>query len=308
MRLKQYLREELLLEKTFAVSKDVNYIYKTCFKTLIDEIWIHAGSGKHLNFTSPARDRLLNKSSHKDIWKKVANGLDVTYKQIMSEDLPGKQAKEASKVNPTVITCGIYKEGNLYRPKEEYIAAGIKGPGGKTWDRGVIILSINNSALKTALNNGMEYIQPSQLKSFTSEFKEARIKSTIAHELSHWLNDTMHNFHITKLIGTTRELAKPEILLLHKKDVNMTHFEIDAQIHGIKQLKMAHRKDWDKMTLADVFMEYNALRFMGGNIYQKYGKEIGDIWQKAVIKRMAREKLLGKNMKKFAKYPEDFKG
>jgi hypothetical protein len=264
--------------------------------------------GKNLNFTSPARDRLLNKSSHKDIWKKVANGLDVTYKQIMSEDLPGKEAKEASKLNPAVITCGIYKGGNFYRPKEEFIATGQKGPGGKTWDRGMISLSINPTAIQTALMHGMEYIQASQLKSFTNEFKEARIKSTIAHEISHWLNDTMHNFHITKTIGKVRDLGNPEILLLHKKDVNMTHFEIDAQIHGIKQLKMAHRKDWDKMTLADVFMEYNSLRFMGGSIYQKYGKKIGDVWQKAVAKRMAREKLLGKNMKKFAKYPEDFKG
>jgi hypothetical protein len=66
-------------------------------------------------------------------------------------------------------------------------------------------------------------------------------------------------------------------------------------------------KTWDEMTLADVFFKYNSLRYMGGQIYQNYGKEVGDIWQKLIVKRMVREKLLGKNMKKFAKYPEDFK-
>ncbi len=302
MRLKKYL----LTEKTFSISKDVKYIYDRCFKNIIDDLWTQAGIGKNVHFTESARYRLLNKSRYKDFWNKAKKG-DVTYKQIMSENLPGKEAKNASLVNPQVITCGVYRGGSFYLPKEEFIAMGYKGPEGKEMDRGMISLSINQSALQTGLLHSMEYIQPSQLKGFTQEFKPERIKSTIAHELSHWLNDTMHNFHITKTIGKVRELGKPEILLLHKKDVNMTHFEIDAQIHGIKQLKMKYRRKWDEMSLKEVFFAYNSLRFMGSQIYAKYGKKVGDIWQKALVKRMGREGLLGKNMRSFAKYPDDFR-
>lgn len=317
MRLKSFLHEDYLTEKTFSIGQDVKYVYNRCFKGLIDDIQIQAGAkahkqfggGKYLNFTPPAIERIRN-GKYNYFWKKVirqGNLYDATYDQIMSEELPSKASKVATKVNPAVISCGVFRGGNYYVPKEELQARGQKAPGGGPMDRGYISLSLNGGALQVALTNAQQQLPASQIKSFNQEFSGERIQSTIAHEISHWLNDTMHNFHITKDLRITRELNKPEFMKLHNKDVNMTHFEVDAQIHGIKQLKMQYRKKWDEFTLADVYFKYNSLRYMGGQIYQNYGKEVGDIWQKLIVKRMAREKLLGKKMKGFAKYPEDFK-
>jgi len=318
MKLKHYLKEDLyikeglLLEKTFSISKDVKYIYDKCFKGVIDDIHIQAGSkinSKALHFSSAAIVR-IREGKYNWFWKRALSGgyvNDASIEQILSETLPSKQSKEASKVNPAVIACGIFKGGNYYVPKGELVARGQKAPGGGPMDRSYISLSLNGSALQAALTNSIDQIPMQQLKSLYNEFNANRIKATISHEISHWLNDTFHNHHIEKTLSIARELNKPEVMKLHKKDVNMTHFEIDAQIHGIKQLKMGHKKNWDTLELKDVFFEYNSLRYMGGQIYLHYGKEVGDIWQKLIVKRMAREKLLGKNMKGFAKYPEDFK-
>jgi len=321
MRLKNYINEddarlELLLEKTFAVSKDVKYLYDRCFKGIIDDLHIQLGgkkTAKNLVVTGPGIMR-VREGKYNYFWKKAMKGMgstgqpaDTVIEQIMSEELPSKQAKEASKANPVVISCGIFRGGNYYRPKEEFIAQGYKAPGGGEMDRGWISLSLHGGALGIIMSNSMNQLPASQLKAFMNEFTDSRIKATIAHEISHWMNDTFHNFHITKDLRIARELNKPEYMKLHKKDVNMTHFEIDAQIHGIKQLKMQYRKRWDEFTLKDVYFFYNSLRYMGGQIYANYGKQIGDIWQKLLVKRMVREKLLGKNMKGFAKYPEDFK-
>jgi hypothetical protein len=298
MRFKKYL----LLEKTFNISKDVKYIYDKCFDPLVKEIYKHAWSkiGKTFDFNDTAVDKILS-GKYRSFFSKIKDSNDVTYKIIDSSELPSKQAKESNTANPTEIHCGAYSYGNFYRPSETRKASG------ENVKKSLIQLSLHHNALRLVFRRELKYIDSSQLRSFYEEFKPARIKSTLAHEVSHWMNDTLHNFHITKLLKTTRELGKPEILKLHKKDVNMTHFEIDAQIHGLKQLKMQHRKDWDTLELKDIYLKYASLRFTAGQIYKEYGKEVGDIWQKMIVKRMAREKLLGKNMKKFAKYPEDFK-
>lgn len=297
MRFKQYITE-----KTFMISKDVNYIYNECFDPVIKEIWKNAGTGKgkFLGFNDYTVDRLL-KGKYSKFFTRVKQGYGyVIIDKLFSEKLPSKQAQKASKVNPAVIECGSFTEGNYYRPMETQKAYQSEA------DKSIISLSMNHSALNTMLNNNIKYILKDRLSSFYQEFRPERMKATIAHEISHWMHDTFHNFQLTNLLKTIRELGRSDLILLNKKDVNMTYFEIDAQIHGIKQLKMANRKVWNEWELKDVYFHYNSLRYMGGSIYKNHGKEIGDLWQKALVKRMAREKLLGKNMKKFAKYPEDF--
>ena len=304
MKFKKYL----ITEKTFSISRDVKYIYDECFDPLIRDIWLHAGSGKFLDFNPLAVARIRN-GKFKKFWSQVFTGSRLSadgavFKQISSRDLPSKDAQNASKFNEATIFCGVLTGGNFYRPYET-----VRAMSPHKNAPSVISLSINHMAVNVALAGGsfgQKDLPTAHLRDFSNEFNPARIKSTIAHEISHWMNDTFHNFHITKTLKTVRELSDPEILKLHKKDVNMTHFEIDAQVHGIKQLKMKYKKTWDTLTLPEIFAEYNSLKFMGGSIYKNYGKEVGDIWQKALVKRLARENLLGKKMNKFAKYPIDF--
>jgi hypothetical protein len=77
----------------------------------------------------------------------------------------------------------------------------------------------------------------------------------------------------------------------------MTYFEIDAQIHGIKQLKQSKKKEWDSRSLEDVILQYSLLKRIVDDIYGNYNKDILNIWLKDLVKRMHRENLLGKNMK-----------
>jgi hypothetical protein len=54
------------------------------------------------------------------------------------------------------------------------------------------------------------------------------------------------------------------------------------------------------MTLLDVFNTYTSLYSIASSL-KRHGKDVLDLWQKTLLKRMAREKLLGKNMKAFVK-------
>lgn len=284
MRLKRYL----LLEKTFNISKDVDYIYKRCFASMMKEI------KKHSDFSEDDITKLLN-GKHGKFFRDVLSYSDSTLDTIDSSELPSKQAQEAHWANHANIRCGVFADANYYKPlKPGYC---------------MIQISINPTAFALALN-GKETIEknvpPNLLSQFYNDLEPARIKVSISHEISHWLNDTFHNFHISKLLKIAKELSKPEMVKLHKKDVNMTHFEIDAQIHGIKQLKKSHRKDWDNMNLKDVFHLYTSLNYMAKQILGNYGKDVFNVWQKLLMKRMAREKLLGKNMRSFMK-PEEIR-
>lgn len=293
MRFKRYL-----IEKTFSISRDVKYVYENGFDPLVSEIWKQAGSGRFLDFNQYSIERLL-KGKYGKYFTAVKNGKSIEFKQILSEKFPSKDSKEATKVHPLVCFCGIFRDGSWYRPLKT-----IQAMEGKSWDRAAIKITIHFQALNLLLNGGQKDIPKEQLKHLYQEFRPERIKATISHEISHWLNDTNHNYHIQKLLKTVMELENQEILKLRKKDVNLTHFEIDAQIHGLKQLKMQHKKDWDMLTLADIFNMYSGVRSVAKTLYDAHGKDVFYIWQKAIIKRLARENLLGKNMKKFAKIEE----
>lgn len=294
MRLKRYLKEELLLEKTFSIGRDVNFIYKEgYFEKFLKEV--------HKYKLDPnGVDKLLNKSYFKSEIKKIKDGKSVMFTQIKSEQLKSKDCQMAHKLNPCIIDCGVFTDGSWYRPKKV-----IHMLGAKDFNYSHIQVSLHHNAFNIALNFNTDYVPPQEYKVFVSEFNPVRAKESIAHEISHWLNDTMHNYHISDLVVTAQELNRPDMLKLGKKNVNMTHFELDAQIHAIKQLKMKYKKDiWNLKTLRDVFIEYASLWSIAQGLYKEHGKEVFNIWQKALIKRMDREKLLGKNMRNFVK-PEE---
>ena len=270
MRLQKYLTE-----KTFNIGVDVNFLYNKGFKPFMDSLI----------------ENKFEKTKYPIIDRRIKNKKDVSFFTCHSSDLPSREAKEASILNNVTIECGVFATGNFYSPLKKLIQ-----------------LSINRGAINTVFDR-LEYMVPStQIRNLYQELKPERIKSTIAHEVSHWLNDTLHNSNIKKILDNVRELNNTEIKKLGKADVNMTHFEIDAYIHGIKQLKIENKETWDSLTLADIFFKYVALRTVGEKIYRVNGKDVGDIWQKMLVKRMSRENLLGKNMKKFAKYPGGFSG
>ncbi len=255
--------EQYITEKTFNIDRDVDHLYKKGFKKFIDnlqktgDIQIGLGSKKQL----------------------------VTY-QMASGKLKEEECKAAHALNPIMIFCGVSPTGGSF-----YLI-----------DSNLIWISLQKDVIQLtqqAATRGVpawQTVPPRLRKSFKAELTEGRMKATIYHELSHWLNDTLHNYNITNIVRLAQELGNPSMKLLGKKSVDMTHFEIDAQIHGIKQIKRTYKDEWDTYTFDDILDLYPSLRATADNVYM-YGKDVQSIWAKSILKRMAREKLLGKNMR-----------
>jgi hypothetical protein len=273
MRFERYL----LNEKTFSISKDVELLYNKAFKKFFD-------------IFKKYKNDLLDLELQKEL-KPYSSG-NYVFLETNSEILKTKEAKSAHLVNPVDIILGVFYDGSFYRPTETIKA--ILGKG-----NGVIQVSaLTYGAIDILVKNKTNILRPQEMEAFINEFKPNRAKTTLSHELSHWINDSLHNFNITKTLKIARELSKPELVLLKNKDVNMTHFEIDAQIHAVKQLKKGFGKKWDKLTLIDLFNNYQSFRGIGKALI-RHGDDVFKLWQKMLIKRMNREGILGKNMKRF---------
>lgn len=260
MKLKNVL-ESIIKEATFDITKDVDYIYVNGgFKKFVEDF---------NNQLEPYKDEILY-------------GRDVLFKIIKSTELPSKDSKKASKIKPIQIKCGIMG-GSYYNPKESEIAT-----------------SMTKSGLRVIYTGDMSLLSAIDKKTLSKEITEDRIKASISHELSHWLDDVNHNNQITKLTSLANELGSANVMKLKKQDVNLTYFEIDAQIHGIKPIYLNHKKEWDEYTLEDLFYMYVPLTTIYNRVKQ-YGKDVTDLWQKTLIKRLNREGMLGKNMRSFVK-------
>ena len=252
------LKRHLITEKTFRVNEDIKFIYDTAFKKFVKDF---------ANGTVPS-----------NVQKWIIDLKEIIHTSFDSSELQTKDAKAAHLVNPITIEAGIFN-GSFYNPGKKLMRVGFP------IDAAHIILT-------------NQEVPENQRKYLLNEMKETKIKATIGHELSHWINDSMFGFQISKLVKIADELKSGDVLKLHKRDVNMTHFEIDAMIHGIKAVKSKiGNKEWDTLTFEQVGELYTSL----WSVIKKlgyYGKDIAAIYKKMVLKRMDREKLLGKNMRK----------
>jgi hypothetical protein len=254
---------EYLLEKLFDLDQDVDFIYDKFFKQFIN------------NFK-------LKKITKIDItnWKS---------KKIDSNELKTIDSKKAHIINPITITNDILNnEGNFYAPNNNLINISIKV--------NVLLKYIEYNYNDEKIKKNLPLYQ---YEIFKNELTESGIKSSIYHELSHWVSDSLYNRHMKNIIDLANKYNNPELLKLKQKDVNLTYFEIDAQIHAIKNLKKLYDFVWDKWSFENIFFNYPALMATAKRVYKEYGQEVLNIWQRNLIKRMNREKLLGKNMKGF---------
>jgi len=252
----------ILLEKTFDLDKDVDYIYKKVFKEFVE------------NFIQK-----------KITFHKVKNNEII----IKSNELKNEDSIKANNINPVDIHCKIFDEsGSFYQPLKSKIN---------------IALGFYALQVYIDLNFNIEVLEKqfgkNTLKQLENEITEHKVKSTIYHELSHWVSDSLHNRHAKNLIDLVKKYNNPELKLLGQKDVDLTYFEIDAQIHAIKNLKNNKKKEWDKLIFDDIFFLYPSLRTSAQEVHEKFGKEVLEIWEKNLLKRMNHEGLLGKNMKGF---------
>jgi hypothetical protein len=167
---------------------------------------------------------------------------------------------------------------NYYKPSANLISVSV--------NMGAFELLVDNNI---NLDNVGNYLNDKQAKAIVFEFSEAKIKGSIHHELVHWINDTINNRYINKRLTRAGESGKNISI---KKPVNAEKFEIQAQIHNIKQLYNKYNQVWDNLSFEDMVSYSPPLSSVMNNL-------TGDIknrWIRDIKTRMYREGLLGKKM------------
>lgn len=240
--------ETLISERLMDVDNDVNIIYETYFKSDFDEI----GSTGILNI-----NMFKNSVTH-------------------TETLISPVAIKANKINPCKIIINSKTSGNHYNPSGKVISI--------TVNKGAVNFINNNGS---DLNRAKGFLDDDSGKSLNREFKESTIKGSIHHELSHWLDDTLHNSHIDKRLKKVHQTNKNVL------PINADKMEIQAQIHNIKQLKNKYSEIWDELSFIEMIKYSPSLT----SISDKFNDDIKTEWVRNLKTRMYREGLLGNNMR-----------
>lgn len=251
--------ESLLTEKLVEVNDDVNLLYDKYFKDDINEFQ------KTGEITSDMFDS------------------DFTYTSVLTNDL----SKQAHQIKPCKIVINDdtmnTRSDNFYSPQLNLISVGVNSN---------VVEIIKESG---NLNNALKKIPDNLKKSFQNEITEHKLKGSIHHELTHWVDDTLHGNQVSNYLDkfNNREQNKKYQKYANTPNlVNTTDFEVNSQIHNIKHAYDKNKERWDSLTFDDLGSLVPAI----GTIYKSLSQSDRDKWLKQLKKRMHREGLLGKKM------------
>lgn len=259
MKINEILNEQTLMEATFDLDKQVDFIYDRYFAEYVEELRNSSGN-------------------------MLAKGVEM----IDTTDLPrSDKIDEANKLNPCRIVIHNLRKGNVYVPDQQTISITVSPPAVN------LILDMGYEGALRAITT------QEQKRQFKTELTEGRVKGSIYHELAHWLDDTLHNRHIKKRIDRAQELgghAGNKHFKQNNPDVNMTDFERQSQIHNIKQLKRSNEDLWDSLSF-DEMIEMNVALGNVARTLKDHGREHYEKWRRQLLQRMAREDLVGASMR-----------
>jgi hypothetical protein len=260
--------KEFLIEKTFNVNKDTDWIMQT--------------SGmKHFL-------RLIESENVQDIQEFVQQNVDykgeVNLLATDSSFLKSRDSKKAHKKKPINIRVGMYQDGSFYNPVDKQLQISLNYHAFTTFS------NLDFSKDK-ARNDGMLNAQATR---FLHEFDYKSVAATVQHELTHYLDDALHNDMIQKVVNRAKEGKVG--LKGSKADVNHTEFEINSQIHAMKQLKRdMGKKKYDALNFKTLFQNKASImsNFKNFRNEDEYTKMV-----KAFVSRLHREKLLPKGLQR----------
>jgi len=200
-----------------------------------------------------------------------------------------KLVQKLDKLNPVLINIETLGHGNAYNPISGNIYIKMSG----FFDAiKYTPLNLKTSRFNRAVDYFTDTIPKSQQVEFKNDYLGNKLKNSIAHELNHWADDTLHNSHILNRLQHAHEFNQP--LVAPGVSVATTDFEMDSQVHQIKQMKRTiPKKIWDSLTFDEMIKYDNSL---SRAIIPSLSRSEYPIWRKKMLKRLARENLLGKNM------------
>jgi hypothetical protein len=252
---------EYLVESTFDIKRDVDMIYKKCFKQFVDIV---------------IRDKNYN------VAVVMANKIQF---QIDSSQLKSPDAVKAHQIKGVTIYCGCSDILSQYIAK-----------------RGQIYITLPKNVVEflTYQKGNTDFLVKGYHKlSVWNNLSEVSIKGTIAHELTHWIDDALHNSFLEKNITTERFSSTGEVAKYATKgkstQIGATNFEINAQIAAFKEILSKYKqKKYDTFTLFDILVLKPQL---GYQFELVKNKEEYMYYVKRIFTRLSREGLLGKSMR-----------
>jgi hypothetical protein len=191
--------------------------------------------------------------------------------------LKSEEAMRAHELNPCSIHINAGKNGYAPLTKDIYVSVNFGAFEFVLDFKGDLSIAAEKLPSGTHKNN------------FSKEFTLEKIKGSIHHELAHWIDDTFNNQHIEKRIQKQMSAGTSD---LKNIPVNMTKFEIQAQIHNVKQLHNKYNDIWDSLSFMDMIKLSPALNV----VYNQLNPEQLKQWTRDLKTRMYRENLLGKKM------------
>lgn len=270
---------EYITEALLEVDKqDINKLYAPFVKPFkeFQAIWNKYSRSEIVNNMAVRKEMM---SQFREVFARYPENAPL--KVFSSGDLKSELAQKAHAVNPITIYVFLAGKGNFYNPLKH-----------------IIYLSVDENIVQ-AMQAILDVIPAHQLSMLKSETTDLRMKSTIMHELAHWLDNSLHNMYISKAFKSAEKAAYlgrgdgPKIitksLYRGEDDPYLSPMEVTAMVNQIAELKRRLPKSkWDQLTWVDLMHLIPSLHFAD----RRLGKE----FRKRMISRMARENLVGRNL------------
>lgn len=283
-----YLQEALLDVDV----KDIDKIYAPMKKAMkeLSNVWKEDGE-RFLAAGTDTQEAIANTMMNKfrEIIKKN-QPIHGPLKTFDSSQLKSENAQKAHAVNPIKINVwlvgprvGANSITNAYVPSRSEIHICL------------------DSKVAEAMMHRLQTVPHYMLAMLRNEVSDLKHKSTIRHELTHWIDDSLHNFHIRTGLGTVQASAKTgnetqtrqifkKVMAHGEEDIYLSPVEITPMVNQIDDFrKRIGQKKYDKLTWKELCIALPSI----GTLNQRYGA----YFRKKMFPRLVRENLFGKNFR-----------
>jgi len=217
--------------------------------------------------------------SYKETPSMYASKTNYIYAHLTSEELPSQIGQIAHKKNPIQIKIGIFSS-SFYDPRTR-----------------IICISINHYAVEALGSKGLNNSNVIQkYPHIVKEFDVNTLKTTVAHELTHWLDDTLYGKSIKRAVDKFNKQPKtPQNI---KKFKTTSTHEINSLVHELKQLKRNFtQNEWDAFTFQDLAQYKPRYGSTFREIKSILSTQDVNNFKKQLYNRLNREGLISKAMK-----------
>lgn len=189
-----------------------------------------------------------------------------------SKHLRSKTAKAANEIKPIEILIMPRVANNAYNPKDSVIKLG------------VTVSAVNGAT-------AVDMVPYHQIKMLRNEFSPTKIRSTVRHELTHWIDDALHNLHTSKVASTATNVQFHNYIKGGTEHAYLGHIEITAAVNTIDQIRSdIGVSEYNKLTWPELVSLNSGLGSLDD--------ALGAVWRNKIWHRMAREGLMTPNLRR----------